>query len=549
MTVATEPSNLAQQKQSTPRPGLCLLLLGLVAALIQTLVSAVHILSQASSDQLATSLKLLIGLPFAAALAALLWAGVAAVRAILSEIGDPAFAVVRAARFSLYLAIISTFTSWSVWPASGSSAVHYLWLLTITLVNGLPLLAFLYFSRATASLAHFGIEFGNRMGEVGLKMISRDAAIVVVLMIVSLISVLTLFSVPTIKAFGWHFVVDREWRPNPIDQPVRTADGKIQYDDDGNQITRELPPVFGALPVIWGTTVSSIIALVFAVPLSLGASIFLVRIAAKWLVMPVSFLIEFLAAIPSIAYGLWGLFVMCPFLQGSLSLPHFLAWVIRVPGVALFFHQASADLVNQTINHPSAQQFVYAGTRQPLVYFNGIEQWLNHLFIATPGLHWLASPTGGVTGRDMLAGGLILGIMVVPIITAISRDVLRNVPRAQLEGTVALGATWWESSKEMLKYSRSGLFGAVMLGLARAAGETMAITMVIGNNNQIKTSLFAPAQTMSSLLANEFAEAGGDLQRSALTEVALILLIMSLVFNIVARYLVVGKQARSAASA
>src|SRR5207237_8206853 len=126
------------------------------------------------------------------------------------------------------------------------------------------------------------------------------------------------------------------------------------------------------------------------------------------------------------------------------------------------------------------------------------------------------------------------------------RDVLQAVPPAQIEGTIALGATWWQSAVETLKYSRSGLFGAVMLGLARAAGETMAIAMVIGNNNQISLSPFAPAQTMSSLLANEFAEANGGIHRSALAEVALVLLVMSLLFNVVARYLVVGKSARCA---
>jgi phosphate transport system permease protein len=267
------------------------------------------------------------------------------------------------------------------------------------------------------------------MGEAALRMVSGDAAVVVLLMLLSLISVLSIFSAPTIKAFGWHFIVGREWRANVLEEPVRDTQGKLTYDEDGNQVMREIPPVFGALPVIWGTIVSSIIALLFAVPLSFGAAIFLVRIASRWLVIPVSFLIEFLAAIPSIAYGIWGLFVMCPFLQR-------------------------------------------------------IEPTLNRLFTATPGLHWLASPTGGVTGRDMLAGGLILGVMVVPIITAISRDVLRSVPRAQLEGTVALGATWWESSKEMLKFSRTGLFGAVMLGLARAAGETMAIIVCPGADDE-----------------------------------------------------------------
>src|SRR5439155_16788673 len=151
-------------------------------------------------------------------------------------------------------------------------------------------------------------------------------------------------------------------------------------------------------------------------------------------------------------------------------------------------------------------------------------------------------------GRDMLSGGLILGIMILPIVTAVSRDVLRGVPRTQIEGTLALGATWWQSCAAMLRYSRSGLFGAIMLGLARAAGETMAVTMVIGNNNQISPSPFAPAQTMSSLLANEFAEASTDMHRSALLEVALVLLLMSLVFNVVARKLVVGGDARTAAA-
>ena len=130
---------------------------------------------------------------------------------------------------------------------------------------------------------------------------------------------------------------------------------------------------------------------------------------------------------------------------------------------------------------------------------------------------------------------------ILPIITAVARDVLRAVPREQIEGTLALGATWWQSCKQMLRYGRAGLFGAIMLGLARAAGETMAVAMVIGNNNRISASPFSPAQTMSSLLANEFAEASGDLHRGALVEVALILLVMSLAFNIIARYLVVGK--------
>jgi phosphate transport system permease protein len=214
---------------------------------------------------------------------------------------------------------------------------------------------------------------------------------------------------------------------------------------------------------------------------------FLIRIAPAWLGGPVSFLIEFLAAIPSIAYGLWGLFVLAPFMQ---------SWV---------------------------------------------EPRLNAGVGVIPGLRWLHY-SGMPTGRDMLTGGVVLAIMILPIITAVSRDVLRAVPKTQIEGTLALGATWWQSCREMLRYSRSGLFGAVMLGLARAAGETMAVTMVIGNVNQIVASPLAPAQTMASLLANQFAEADAGLHRSALLQVALILLVMSLAFNVVARTLVVGKQ-------
>ena len=326
-----------------------------------------------------------------------------------------------------------------------------------------------------------------------LSVVTRACAFSILLMLAALLIVLSSAAMPTIKAFGFSFLTGHEWRSNELEQPRRNADGKLVFDADGEQIVDTIPPVFGALPVMWGTAVTSVLALGFAIPLSFGTALFLIRIAPGKLVGPVSFLVEFLAAIPSIAYGIWGLFVFGPFMQTYL------------------------------------------------------EPWLNSLFGSVPGLSFLHFD-GMPTGRDMLCGGLLLGIMIVPIITAISRDVLNGVPRAQVEGTTALGATWWQSSKEMLKFSRSGLFGAVMLGLARAAGETMAITMVIGNNNQIKASPFAPAQSMASLLANEFAEASGGMQRSALIEVALILLLMSLTFNVVARKLVVGKGARTAAA-
>ena len=367
------------------------------------------------------------------------------------------------------------------------------------------------FVTARPAEAHRGslVRTGSRLGADSiLAGLTGSAALLVMLMLAALVAVLAHASLPAIKTFGAGFLVSSEWRPNPLEVPKKDATGNVVIDEDGNMAMQTIPPAFGALPVIFGTAVSSVLALLVAVPLSFGTALFLVRIAPKFLSGPVSFLVEFLAAIPSIAYGMWGLFVLAPFLQSHI--------------------ERSFRWFYQSLGEPSA-------------------------------LHWLFRETthigGGVvvrdlplTGRDLLCGGLVLAIMIVPIITAIGRDVLKSVPRAQVEGTVALGATWWQSSREMLRYSRAGLFGAVMLGLARAAGETMAVTMVIGNNNQIRASLFAPAQTMSSLLANEFAEASTDLHRAALSEVALILLVMSLLFNVIARYLVVGKSSRSAAA-
>src|SRR4051794_15847671 len=308
-----------------------------------------------------------------------------------------------------------------------------------------------------------------------------------------------------IQTFGGHFLVTSHWRPNELSVPARDSAGHVMV-KDGETLMNITPPEFGALPAIYGTAVSSMLAIVFAVPLSFGAALFLVRLSPTWLAGPVSFLVEFLAAIPSIAYGMWGLFVLAPFLQ----------------------------------------HFVEPAIRNGLSWIPGVETWLFSDATTVGGQALIRALP--LTGRDMFCGGLVLAIMILPIITAISRDVLRSVPRAQIEGTLALGATWWQSSKEMLLFSRSALFGAVMLGLARAAGETMAITMVIGNNNRISGSIFAPAQTMSSLLANEFAEASTALHRAALSEVALILLLMSLLFNVTARWLVVGGSSRTAAA-
>lgn len=362
-----------------------------------------------------------------------------------------------------------------------------------------------FVQRPRGSLVRVRPRFG---ADFVMENLARAAAMSVLLMLVALLCVLTYAAVPSIKAFGVKFLVSSEWRPNSLEVPKTGPDGSVVM-QDGETVMETIPPAFGALPVIYGTAVSSVIALLLAVPLSFGAALFLVRICPKFLKGPVSFLIEFLAAIPSIAYGIWGLFMLAPFLQAHLE-----------PACrSLYLHLGS----------PAALHWLFQET------------------VALPGGQTLSGDIS-LAGRDMFCGALVLAIMILPIITAISRDVLRNVPRAQIEGTVALGATWWQSSVEMLRYSRSALFGAVMLGLARAAGETMAVTMVIGNNSQIRASLFAPAQTMSSLLANEFAEASTDLHRAALTEVALILLVMSLLFNIVARYLVVGKGSRTAAA-
>lgn len=346
-----------------------------------------------------------------------------------------------------------------------------------------------------------GVKRSLISGDLVLGVLTRGAALAVVLMLGVLLVVLFRAAMPSMRTFGASFLVSSDWRPNELERPRLDASGKPVI-EDGEVVMDVIPPSFGALPVIYGTVTTSVIALVFAVPLAIGASLFIVRFRSG----PASNLIEFLASIPSIAYGIWGLFVLAPFLQRH------------------------------------------------------VEPFLARLIEGIPGLGWLVTESvvvGGetihrhisLTGRDMLCGGLILGIMILPIITAVSRDVLRTVPRGQIEGSLALGSTWWQSCVVMLRYCRAGLFGAVMLGLARAAGETMAVAMVIGNNNQIVPSPFAPAQTMSSLLANEFAEASGPLHMAALLQVALVLLVMSLVFNIVARWLVVGKGSRVSAAA
>ncbi len=257
-------------------------------------------------------------------------------------------------------------------------------------------------------------------------------------------------SYPSIRTLGWSFIWSKTWDPNSGE--------------------------FGALAFIFGTVVSSLVAMVIAVPLSIGIALFLNELAPRSVARVVGFLIEMLAAIPSVVYGLWGFFVLAPWLRTEV---------------------------------------------QPF-----LGEWLGFLPL-------FSGPPYGV---GMLAAGIILAIMVIPTISTLSREVFRAIPRANREAALALGATRWETMRlSVLKSSRVGMFGAVILGLGRALGETMAVTMVIGNSNEISASLFAPAQTMASIIANEYAEAIDVTHLSALAQVGLALFAVTFVINAIAR--------------
>src|SRR6185436_17322631 len=242
---------------------------------------------------------------------------------------------------------------------------------------------------------------------------------------------------------------------------------------------------FGARPFIWGTLYSSVLALTLATPVALGIAIFLSELCPAWLRQPLTFLTELLAAIPSIVYGLWGIFVLVPAVRTlEASMP--------------------------------------AALRQ-LPFFSG--------------------PPVGV---GMLSAVLILAVMVIPFTSSVAREVLKAVPMSQREAAYALGATQWEAIRAALYYARTGIMGAIMLGFGRALGETMAVTMVIGNNPQISTSLYAPQYTMAAVLANEFAEATNDLYLHALVEIGMVLFIMTLIINVISRMFIwsMGRQTR-----
>jgi phosphate transport system permease protein len=238
---------------------------------------------------------------------------------------------------------------------------------------------------------------------------------------------------------------------------------------------------FGAGAAVFGTIVTSAIALLIATPLALGASLFLSELAPRWLRQPLGFLVDLLAAIPSVVYGLWGIFVLVPILRTTV-----------------------APLIKDTLGLGDVPLFA-----------------------------------GPAYGNSILAAGLILSIMVLPYIASVSREVLLAVPRSQREAALALGATRWEAIRgAVLPYARSGIIGGIILGLGRALGETMAVTMVIGNRHEITASLFAPGYTMASLLANEFAEATDDIHLSALMAVGFVLFVITLIVNAIARWLV-----------
>jgi phosphate transport system permease protein len=297
--------------------------------------------------------------------------------------------------------------------------------------------------------------------DLGFRVVTGLFGLLVILVVCAIGFELTRQSLLSIQKFGLNF-----WRTTTWD-PVAGE--------------------FGALPFIWGTLYSSILALLIATPIALGIAIFISELCPAALRQPLVFLTELLAAIPSIVYGLWGIFVLVPVVRAlQANVPSFL---------------------------------------RALPLFSG--------------------PPLGV---GMLAAALILAVMVVPFTSSVAREVLRSVPLAQREGAYALGATRFEAIVAALYYARTGIIGAVMLGFGRALGETMAVTMVIGNNPQVSLSLFAPQYTMAAVIANEFTEAADELYLHALIEIGLVLFIITLVVNSLSR-LLIWSMARSAQAA
>jgi phosphate transport system permease protein len=288
-------------------------------------------------------------------------------------------------------------------------------------------------------------------GELGFRIAIGAVAMLIVLLVAAIGVELTRQSWPSIQKFGLHFWITPTWDP--------------------------VAGEFGALPFIWGTLYSSILALLIATPIALGIAVFVSELSPPWLRGALIFLTELLAAIPSIVYGLWGIFVLVP------------------------------------------------AVRQ--------------LEVHTPdALRALPLFSGAPLGLGMLAAALILAVMVIPFSSAIAREVLKTVPVAQREAAYALGATRFEATRAAMFFARTGILGAVMLGFGRALGETMAVTMVIGNTPQVTTSLFAPQHTMAAVIANEFTEATDLLYLGALIEIGLVLFAITLLVNAGSRVLI-----------
>jgi phosphate transport system permease protein len=299
---------------------------------------------------------------------------------------------------------------------------------------------------------HARMRRPSRFGDKAFEWFTLAMAMVLVLLIILIGWELWHGSSLAVQKFGFHFLTTSTWDP--------------------------VAEQFGALPFIYGTLVSSLIALVIAVPLSIATAAYLTELAPLWIRQPLISLIEMLAAIPSVILGLWGIFVMVP-------------WLRDYP-------------------FPFLKRF----------------------------LGWTPFFNGPIYGPCMLAGGLIIAVMILPIITSVSREILRSVPDLQREAAYALGATRWEATRiAVLSYAKKGLFGATILGLGRALGETMAVTMVIGNTPQIAASLFKPGYTLASVIANEFTEATTDMYLQALFEIGLVLFGITILVNLLAQLL------------
>jgi phosphate transport system permease protein len=279
------------------------------------------------------------------------------------------------------------------------------------------------------------------------------AALGVFALVLGMMYELTHQAWPAIQKFGVGFIWSTDWNP-----PKES---------------------FGALPFIAGTLVTSLLALIFGTVVGVGAALFLVELAPSWIRVPVSYMVELLAAIPSVVYGLWGVFMLGPWIQ----------------------HTAGPYILD---------------------YFS-----------------WLPFVKGPPLNVGIFAAVLILTIMILPTIVAISRDVIAAVPRSQREGILALGATRWEMIRiAVLPYARSGVLGAAILGLARAIGETLAVAMVIGNSTNVPDSIFSPAYTMAAVIALQFREVENDMHGASLMYIGLLLLLITLLVNALARLLV-----------